>query len=140
MAQLEAWEVALADECRVARLGTIAPDGRPHLVPVCYAYIDGHFAIAIDEKPKKAGTLARVRNIERDPHVTLLIDRYEDDWAKLAWVRIEGLATVLDSGKDWPAALGALRSRYPQYESMALEDLPLLRIRPERVVSWRWSA
>ncbi len=140
MVDLEDWVERLADECRVARLGTLAKDGQPHLVPVCYAFVDGDFAIAIDEKPKKAGTLARVRNIERDPRVTLLIDRYDDDWTKLAWVRIEGRATVLQSGTDWPAALSALRSRYRPYETMALEDLPLLRIRPERVVSWRWSA
>lgn len=140
MTQLQDWELAFAEECLVARLGTIAKDGQPHLVPVCYAYVDEHFAIAIDEKPKRAGTLARVRNIERDPRVTLLIDRYDDDWTKLAWVRIEGRATVLQSRTDWPAALSALRSRYRPYETMVLEDLPLLRIRPERVVSWRWSA
>ena len=139
MAALQGWELELVEHSRVGRLGTIAASGQPHLVPVCYAVAGEGIAIAIDEKPKKTGTLARVRNIERDPRLTLLIDRYDDDWSQLAWVRIEGQATVLARGSEWPLALTQLRHRYKQYETMALEELPLVRIRAERVVSWRWS-
>lgn len=133
-------EAALLAECRSAVLGTIAPDGRPRLVPVCYA-LDGPAAIiAVDEKPKRPGELARVRDIRRDPRVTLLVDRYADDWQHLAWLRIEGEALVLARGDERPAALAALRARYPQYHAMALEDLPLIVITPRRIVSWRWES
>lgn len=139
MGAFQGWELELVEGLRVARLGTIAASGQPHLVPVCYALVGEDFAIAIDEKPKRDGTLARVRNIERDPRVTLLFDHYSDDWEQLAWVRLEGQASVVPRGSEWPQALGRLRQRYRQYETMALEERPVVRIRPGRTVSWRWS-
>jgi len=123
----------------VGRLGTIASDGRPRLVPACYAVAGPAVVIAVDEKPKRGGRLARLRDIARDPRVTLLVDRYEDDWTRLAWVRIEGRASVLERGDEHPAALEALRARYPQYREMRLEALPLITVTPERVVGWRWG-
>jgi PPOX class probable F420-dependent enzyme len=135
--ELAEWEWALLEECRVARLGTIAKDGRPHVVPVVYAMVDEGIVIAIDEKPKATTRLARLRNIERDARVTLLFDRYDDDWAGLAWLRIDGAAEVLDRGEAHPDALSALRERYPQHRDMALEESPLIVVFPERVVSWR---
>ncbi len=135
----EEWQNALIDARRVAHLGTIAPDGRPHLVPVCFARLDDAFAIAVDEKPKRPGELARLKNLRRDPRATLLFDRYDDDWARLGWVRVEGSALVLERGSEQPAALQALRERYRQYRSMNLEGLPLIIVRPGRVVGWRWS-
>ncbi|MDZ7727188.1 MAG: TIGR03668 family PPOX class F420-dependent oxidoreductase [Dehalococcoidia bacterium] len=129
----------LLDSCRNGVLGTVAKDGRPHLVPVCYARLGDEVVIAIDEKPKQDRKLARVRNIERDGRATLLVDRYSDDWTQLAWVRVDAAATVEPRGASHPDALAELRARYPQYREMALEELPLIRLRPERVVSWRWS-
>lgn len=132
-------ELQLIADCRVGRLATLAGDGRPHLVPVCYAFVEGRFAVAIDEKPKSGRKLARLANIERDARVGLLIDRYDDDWRQLAWLRIEGEATVRERGDSWPEALQALRIRYPQYIDMRLERLPLIEIVPVRAVSWWWS-
>jgi PPOX class probable F420-dependent enzyme len=134
---LEGWQRDLLETARVARLATISPDGRPHLVPVCYALVEGELVIAVDEKPKRPGTLARVRNITRDPRATLLVDHYADDWDQLVWVRIDARARVLDAGSERPAALDALRTRYLQYREMALEGLPLIILTPEQVVSWR---
>ena len=134
------WERVLLDELRVARLATIASDGRPHLVPVCYAVSGESVVIPVDEKPKRSVNLARVRNIERDSRVTLLFDRYDDDWSQLAWVRVDGHATVTEAGADLPEALAALRARYAQYEAMALEERPVIVIAPKRVTSWRWQA
>jgi PPOX class probable F420-dependent enzyme len=136
----EPWQMEMVEELRVGRLGTVARDGRPHLVPVCYAFVNGTFVVAVDEKPKRAGQLARVVNIERDPRATLLLDRYDDDWRQLAWVRVDAGAEVIATGKDWPEALAALRARYAQYAEMALEAAPLIVLTPERVVAWRWRA
>lgn len=136
---IEDWQLELVEELRVARLGTIGAGGAPHLVPVCYAYLEGRFVVAVDEKPKRGGNLARVRNIERDGRVTLLFDRYEDDWTRLAWVRVEGVAQVLAAGSEWPEAVEALRARYPQYRGMSLESLPVIAISPKRVTGWRWN-
>ena len=136
---MEAWQEQLLEEERSGVLGTIARSGLPQLVPVCYALVEGAIAIAIDEKPKRGGTLARVRNIERDARATLLVDHYEERWERLAWLRLEGDADVLKQGAEWPDALAALRRRYPRYRGMALEELPLIRLQPARVVGWRWQ-
>ncbi|HKS92154.1 MAG TPA: TIGR03668 family PPOX class F420-dependent oxidoreductase [Tepidiformaceae bacterium] len=136
---LEPWQLDLVDSCRSATLATIDRTGTPSLVPVCYAYVEGRFVIAIDEKPKSGRPLARVRNIDADPRVTLLIDHYDDDWTRLAWLRIEGTAVAIGAAA-WPGAVAALRSRYHQYEQMAIERLPLIVITPGRAVAWRWRA
>lgn len=136
---MDAWQVRLLEDERAGVLGTIARSGLPQLVPVCYALVGDAIAIAIDEKPKRGTTLARIRNIERDPRATLLVDHYEERWERLAWLRLEGDADVLEQGSAWPEALAALRRRYPRYRSMALEGLPVIRLRPARVVGWRWQ-
>lgn len=133
-----AWEWELVRELRVARLGTVGPGGRPHLVPVCYAPVDGTIAISVDEKPKRGTALARLRNIAADGRVSLLFDRYEDDWHRLAWVRVDGDATILDHGSLGTPALSALRERYSQYARMKLEALPLVVVRATNITSWRW--
>jgi PPOX class probable F420-dependent enzyme len=135
----ESWQQQLLADARHAILGTVAADGRAHLVPVCYALDAGAIVIAIDEKPKSGSPLARLRNIARDARVTLLIERYDDDWTELAWLRIDGRATVLDTGGERPRALLALRERYPQYGDMRLEALPLIVVEIEASRAWRWQ-
>jgi PPOX class probable F420-dependent enzyme len=81
------------DEPR-AVLGTVSEDGAPHLVPVTFVHADGHLYIAVDHKPKSTTDLRRLRNIAARPHVSLLADRYDDDWSRLWWVRADGVATV----------------------------------------------
>lgn len=137
---LQPWEREFIEVERVARLGTLAADGRPHLVPVCFALDGNDVVIAVDEKPKRGGRLARLRNIERDPRATLLIDRYDhEDWTKLRWVRLECDARIVERGGEDAPALTLLRARYTQYAAMDLESLPLLRLRIRRVVIWHWQ-
>ena len=136
---MEGWQARLLEDERSGVLGTITRSGLPQLVPVCFALVEGDIAIAIDEKPKRGGTLARMRNIERDARATLLVDHYEERWERLAWLRLEGDAAVFERGGEWREALDALRRRYPRYRAMALEALPLIRLRPTRVVGWRWQ-
>ena len=133
---------------RRATLTTIAPDGRPRPVPCCFAIgVEGDEVVIdtpIDGKPKTATDplgLARVRDIRRDPRVALLVDRWDEDWSRLAWVRVEGRARLLVpwAGPDVEAhtsAITALRGRYPQYQEQRLEILPIIRITPERVTGW----
>ena len=136
----EPWQRELLHSLGVARLATITRDGRPHLVPVCYALLGEKIVIAVDEKPKRPGVeLARLRNIRRDSRVTFLADRYADDWQQLAWVRVDGTARIHARGEEWPEALAALRLRYSQYQAMALETRPLIEITPENVTGWRFA-
>lgn len=143
--QLTPAERAFLATERVARLATAAPDGTPHLVPVCYApaLADSGLAavyIALDEKPKRVapGALKRVRNLLANPAVALLIDRYDDaNWSRLAFLRLDGRATILPpDDAEHPAALALLRAKYPQYGAMALEGRPIVRITPVAARSW----
>jgi len=121
---------------RVGRLATADAQGRPHVIPICFVYRQGCFYWVVDEKPKRSTRLRRLRNIEENPQVALVLDEYSDDWSRLAWVLVEGVAEVLTEGADYAKALAALRRKYPQYRTMALDGRPLIRIRPERVLSW----
>lgn len=134
----------LLDRWPVAVLGTIGADGAPALVPVVFARSGGLLWSAIDGKPKGRAELARLRNVRRDPRVSLLLDGYDSDWTQLWWLRIDATARVLRAGaQDSPPALeeavGALRSKYPQYATTPVfrgEEGTLLRLEPGRVRSW----
>ncbi len=136
-------EAAFAQAQRSARLATADADGRPSVVPVCYAFDGQRFYTPLDEKPKRANdtALRRVRNIQARPEVALLIDRYEDDWSQLGYLLVHADAALL-MPDDAPAAderahaLTLLRARYPQYRAMALEARPLIALTPRRVSSW----
>jgi PPOX class probable F420-dependent enzyme len=122
---------------RVGRLATADARGAPHLVPVCYA-IDGMSAyITVDEKPKRSDIpLKRLRNIQENPAVALTVDRWDEDWSRLAWVMLRGNAVILDAGAEHDAAQDLLRGRYPQYRSMNIAPLPVIAIRIARVLGW----
>jgi PPOX class probable F420-dependent enzyme len=136
-------EIAFIQRQRVGRLGTSDAEGHPYVVPVCYIFDGSHFIIALDEKPKSVEVqrLKRVRNIEARHEASLLIDHYSDDWTQLAYVLVYGRAGLVPPGHSWHAqALPLLRARYIQYQTMALETLPMIVITPERVTSWFASA
>lgn len=126
------------DAQRVARFASSDAHNQPHVLPVCYALLGESAYFSIDEKPKCAGArrLKRLRNIAHNPRVALVVDRYEDDWSRLGWVMLRGCAEVLDAGAEHDAAQAELRARYPQYQSMRLENLPVVAIRIESVASW----
>ena len=123
---------------RVGRLATADAGGRPHVVPACFALGALGVYITVDEKPKrKTGQpLKRIRNILENPSVALVVDRYDEDWSRLGWVMVRGSAEILENGDEHDRAQALLRDRYPQYRRMALESLPVIAVRAERVTSW----
>jgi len=123
---------------RVARLATAGADGRPHVIPVCYAFDGERFFFPIDEKPKRVGParLKRVRNIQENPRVALVIDDYAEDWTQLRFILVQGVAEIVDGGATHVTALGLLRDRYPQYRAMRLEERPVVAISPRTVAAW----
>jgi PPOX class probable F420-dependent enzyme len=150
-------DALLADERRGlverARTGTLAtrrPDGRPRLVPVCFWLApdaDGQgrpvLYSPLDEKPKQVidpHGLGRVRDLLVLPEATLLVERWDEDWSRLGWVRFEGRATLLEpephERAEHAAAVAGLRAKYPQYESQALDGRPVIRIVADRVIAW----
>jgi PPOX class probable F420-dependent enzyme len=129
---------------RVARLATIDSDFKPHLVPVVFVFDGNHFFIPVDEKRKRAKPekLRRIRNIQGNANVALLIDEYNEDWTRLAFVMIQGIASIEKSRPQADIqvqkALKQLTIKYTQYQKVGTGEL-LIRIKPEKVVSWRSS-
>jgi PPOX class probable F420-dependent enzyme len=121
----------------VARLATASADAVPHIVAVTFAEASGRIYIAIDHKPKSSTRLTRLRNIEQNPSVSLLVDHYSPDWEALWWARMDGRARVLEPGNAPDEAVGALRAKYPQYREVPL-DGPVIEIEPARTTGWSY--
>lgn len=125
------------DAARVARLATADGEGRPHLVPVTFAVRDDTIVIAVDNKPKTTQRLKRLRNIQANPAVSLLVDHYDDDWTALWWVRVDGTAEVLDVPADRAEPVRWLAEKYPQYR----DDPPTGPVIRVQVTTWRgWTS
>lgn len=118
----------------MARLAFLDDRDRPRVLPVTFALAGDAVWSAIDDKPKRADEPARVRYLRRRPEAALCVDRYEDDWAKLAWVQLLGRVEVLPVERGG-AGLEALAERYPPYRERRPRG-PLLRLEVERALCW----
>ena len=92
----------------------------------------------MDGKPKTTPLrqLRRVRNILENPHVSVVIDHYEEDWSRLHFVLISGEARLLETGDEWLSAIVLLRDKYPQYQHMDLDESPVIKINPITYFPW----
>ncbi|HUG56417.1 MAG TPA: TIGR03668 family PPOX class F420-dependent oxidoreductase [Candidatus Limnocylindrales bacterium] len=131
----------LLDSARVAYLGTADQYARPHVVPIVFVYEHPHLYTPIDRKPKRSDdwrALRRVRNIETNGRVSVIVDRWDEDWSRLAWVLLEGTADLLEGGAERERAIARLAAKYPQYRDVAI-DGPVIRVTVERRVDWSGS-
>jgi PPOX class probable F420-dependent enzyme len=167
--------IEFIERAKVARLSTIdSTYTRPHLVPVVFVFDNNLFFLPIDEKKKKNTRVAmttyhhyhperlqRIKNIQSNANVCLLIDEYSDDWTKLAFVLIHGNASVVTAPSSspssfHPSSLSSSRSqlskdlqsfswenvyeklvtRYPQYQVVGLSGVWIV-IRPQKIVTWK---
>ncbi len=118
----------------MARLATVRPDGGPHLVPIAFAVDRDTVVSVVDAKPKRSAALQRLANVRHERRVSLLVDRYEDDWRRLWWVRADGVAEVVASGPDHARAVDLLSAKYARYRRERPTG-PVLRV---GVLTWRW--
>lgn len=126
-------------ESRIARLATVSATGRPHLVPICFAFDGRVFYFAIDRKPKrvKPERLVRIRNINQTGWAALLFDEYSEDWNRLWYVLVRGRARVVKNGFERMTAIRMLRRKYRQYANgMLADDAVVIRIELRSVASW----
>ena len=122
---------------RVGHLATADAKGAPHLIPVCYAADEGTLYITVDEKPKRRDIpLKRVRNIQDNPEVAFVVDRYDEDWSRLGWVMLRGSAEILESGPEHDRAQALIVARYPQLRQMHIALLPVIALRIARATDW----
>lgn len=138
------------DGSRQAVLATLDPDGLPRLVPICFVVgeTDDKFGrpllyTPIDEKPKASPDprrLARVRDLLVLPTAVVLVDRWDEDWTRLAWLRVYGRAEMLEPQphevEEHAWAVEALRAKYEQYRSQQLQERPIIRLTIDRARSW----
>jgi PPOX class probable F420-dependent enzyme len=131
-------ELQFMESCRVAHLATADARGAPHVLPVCFVISGKTLYITIDEKPKRqpAARMKRLRNIGQNPMVSLVVDRYDEDWTRLAWVMLRGHAEILVDGAEHGAAQALLRERYPQLNAMNIDSCPVIAVRIEHITSW----
>lgn len=122
----------------VARLATAGADGRPHVVPVCFAIDEQTLYFAIDFKPKRSTNLKRLRNIAANPAVSILVDHYEDDWNRLWWVRVDGDARVVTEPAETQRAVKLLVARYSQYRANAPAG-PVVAVAISAMTGWSAS-
>jgi PPOX class probable F420-dependent enzyme len=134
-----AWASAFLREARVGRLATVDAAGHPLVVPVCYAFDGARCYSAVDAKPKRTRNLRRLSNIAANPHVSLVVDRWDEDWSQLCWVIVEGRAEVLTGGPEFGRAIDLLVAKYPQYGALPLDRAggAMVAITPARVLAWR---
>ncbi|MCA1839261.1 MAG: TIGR03668 family PPOX class F420-dependent oxidoreductase [Actinomycetota bacterium] len=116
-------------------LGTIGVDGGPQILPVCFTWAGDTIWTAIDGKPKKSNDLQRLKNIESNQQVSFTVDRWDEDWSRLAWLQARGTAHIMKSGADAQKATEALISKYAQYADVPLSG-PVIRIDIDKWVGW----
>lgn len=124
----------LADT-RVARLATVSPSGRPHIVPITFVLDGDAIYFAVDFKPKRTTDLQRLRNIAANPAVSVLVDHYDEVWSRLWWVRADGTARVLEPGPEAERAIDLLVRHYRQYQH-ARPAGPVVAITIDRITGW----
>jgi PPOX class probable F420-dependent enzyme len=88
----------------------------------------------VDEKPKRTRRLQRLANIEANPTVEVLIDRYEEDWSRLWWVRLRGTARIVQDRH----AVDLLVAKYPQYRERPPAG-PVIAVTIEERSEWTAS-
>src|SRR3954447_5031782 len=124
------WARERFGEARVARLATVSGDGSPPLVPITFAVEGPRLISAVDSKPKSSNALRRLDNIAVNPFVSVLVDRYDDDWSQLWWARADGGARVQGTHDLTP-----LVAKYRQYRSI-LPSGPVIVIEVDQWSGW----
>ena len=117
---------------RVAHLGTVHPDGTPHVVPISTVLDMDRLVFASQRDAQK------VRNIRADPHVCISFDEYSENWSALHQVIVFGEAYLVQSGPEFARDRQLLYDAYTQYEPEAPieeDSSVIVEVRPERVVS-----
>ena len=135
---------AFLDRHQVAHLATASADGDPHVIPLCYARLGDRLYFVADDKPKRRAPrrLKRLDNIAANPRVALVVDDYDADWSRLAYLLLHLDAAIVDDDAEYANGLAALRTRYPQYREMALQRAthPMVRMTPRRWHLWQASS
>jgi coenzyme F420-0:L-glutamate ligase/coenzyme F420-1:gamma-L-glutamate ligase len=137
---------AIINEYKLARLATVDSECMPYLIPVVFVFDNdsGSFFLPIDEKTKRSRpeSLKRVKNIQQNPNVALLIDKYNEDWRKLFFIMIRGRASIIGGNRlesNGPSlsqkAHKLLYHKYPQYQKIGIGEY-IIMIITQKIITW----
>jgi PPOX class probable F420-dependent enzyme len=141
--------VETLNNSKIARLATVDPENnQPYLVPVVFAFDGNNIFIPIDDKPKKtinSNQLKRVKNIQKNPNISFLIDTYDDeDWNNLSYLIIQGKARIVvnrlkDKNTTINTAQSLLSEKYLQYKKLVGMGDSCIVIDIQKVIKWKYS-
>ena len=141
--------VKTLNNSKIARLATVDPENnQPYLVPVVFAFDGNNIFIPIDDKPKKtinSNQLKRVKNIQKNPNISFLIDTYDDeDWNNLSYLIIQGKARIVvnrlkDTNNTINTAHSLLSEKYLQYKKLVGMGDSCIVIDIQKVIKWKYS-
>ena len=130
--------VEFIDHSRTATMATLSADGRPHLVAMWYAVVDGDIWIETKAKSQKAV------NLRRDPRLTLMIEDGHT-YDTLRGVSIDGEAEIVDSDRDvllrvgisvWERYTGPYTDDMRPFVDQMMNNRIAVRLAPTRTRSW----
>ncbi|MFF0607331.1 pyridoxamine 5'-phosphate oxidase family protein [Nocardia tengchongensis] len=125
------------ERSRVATMATLSAEGRPHLVAMWYALIDGE--IWFETKAKAQKTV----NLRRDPRITVMVEAGET-YDQLRGISIEGRAEVVDDPEAlfkvgisvWERYTGPYSEEMKPFVEQMLHKRVAVRVVPERTRTW----
>ena len=137
----------LLHNSKIARLATVDPENnQPYVVPVVFAFNGENIFIPIDDKTKRVNSnqLKRVKNIQKNPNISFLIDIYDDnDWNNLSYLMIQGKARIANMLNDTDIIEKAhflLSNKYLQYRNMIVEiGNKCIVIDIQKTITWKYS-
>ena len=125
------------DHSRTATLATVSPGGRPHLVAMWYAVLDGEIWFETKAKSQKAV------NLRRDSMVTVMIDDGQT-YDTLRGVSIDGRAEIVDDPDSllrvgisvWERYTGPYSDDMRPFVDQMMYNRIAVRVVPTRMRSW----
>ena len=125
------------EHSRTATLATVLPDGRPHLVAMWYAVLDGELWFETKAKSQKAV------NLRRDPTITVMIEA-GDTYDTLRGVSIDGTAELVDDPdlllrvgiSVWERYTGPYTDDMRPFVDQMMNNRIAVRVVPGRLRSW----
>ncbi len=115
-------------EHELCRFATVSSGGEPHVVPVCYLFIDDLFYVATDY-----GTV-KYENVRENKRIALVVDEYKPHKA----VVVRGDVEILEEGEEFRRIRGKFYEKFEWARNDPWEEgeSPIFKISPREKVAW----
>lgn len=129
--------VEFIDRSRTATMATVLADGRPHLVAMWFAVLDGEIWFETKAKSQKA------LNLRRNPTITVMIED-GDTYGTLRGVSIDGTAEIVEDADAclrvgisvWERYTGPYTDEMRPFVDQMMNNRIAVRVVPSRMRSW----